>query len=256
MDIALKTLFRFILILTFPLLLLSATGGYATPPVLRTTLAEESPNGINHAILEAIGHRLGVKLSYRTAAFQRRLFFMKNGTVDFMIGLLKRPDREAYIHFLSPPYKRRSDTVFFLPSSLSSGTIRTYEDLKKLRIGVVNAAHHFEKFDADITLKKEKAPNLESNFHKLLLGRVDAIISSETGGIDLIHRMGRCQGVRIADFRYSRAKEVYVGISKKSKLMAELPRLEQVIGGMIQEGEIHRIIVEYYTQRDLPVPAI
>ena len=179
---------------------------------------------------------------------------MKDGTIDLISGLLKRPEREKYIHFVHPPYMERSDTVFFVRKGKSS-LIETYTDLYPLKIGTILGSQYFHLFDKDTRLHKEPVPGMLINFKKLLLGRLDTVILPEGAGIEQIHKMGITDEIAMAHYRFSKRKEVYIGISKKSRLMDEIDKIESVIRNMIENKEIKKIIIEYYTRRNLPVPA-
>lgn len=231
---------------------------WSPPLIARETLtssvAEKNSNGIDAEILNAIAEKLKVTLIIREDPFKRRLYLIKNGTIDLMAGLLKRPEREEYIHFVQPPYKERSDTVFFVPKGRSS-LIQTYKDLYSLKIGTTLGSKYFHQFDGDNRLNKEPAPGVMTNFKKLLLGRLDTVIYPEGRGLDQIHAMGFADKIEIARYRFSKKKQVYIGISKKSHLMGKIDKIESVIRQMIEQGEIEKIIIAYYTQRNLPVPA-
>jgi polar amino acid transport system substrate-binding protein len=179
---------------------------------------------------------------------------MKDGTIDLISGLLKRPEREEYIHFVHPPYLERSDTVFFVQKGKSS-LIETYADLYPLKIGTILGSQYFQQFDQDTRLHKEPVSGMLINFKKLLLGRLDTIVLPEGAGIDQIHKMGITDKIAMARYRFSKRKEVYIGISKKSRLMDNINEIETIIGSMIENKEIKKIIIEYYTRRNLPVPA-
>ncbi|MCG8619699.1 MAG: transporter substrate-binding domain-containing protein [Desulfobacterales bacterium] len=217
-------------------------------------MADVNLNGPDHELLKTVAMQLDKELVMVPAPFRRRLALMKSGDIDIMVGLLKRPDREAYIHYIDPPYKKRSDTVFILRRE-SQLTLNTYEDLRKIKIGVIIGAKYFPRFDGDTRLLKEAVPKDNMNMEKLLRGRIDAMIHPEFAGIDLINRMGASQRVRIAPFRFSRRKLVYIGISKRSALMDHLPRIESEITRMVEDGTILALISEYYETRGLPVPA-
>ena len=231
--------------------------GYSTATAqdtLSTAVANENQNGLDVQILNAIANRLKAKLFILDAPFKRRLYLMKDGTIDIMAGLLKRPEREGYIHFIHPPYKKRSDTVFFVPKG-KSFLIQTYNDLYPLRIGTILGSKYFHQFDDDKRLTKEPLPGVMGNFEKLLLGRLDTVIYPESVGIDLIHEMGIADKIEMAPYRFSKEKHVFIGISKKSYLMNKIDQIEAVIRQMIETGEIDKIIIDYYTQRNLPIPA-
>jgi polar amino acid transport system substrate-binding protein len=222
--------------------------------VLVTSVAQENRKGMDAEILTAIAKRLLATLIIREDPFKRRLYLMKNGTIDLMVGLLNRPERENYIHFIYPPYMEHSDTVFFVPKG-NAARIQTYADLSSLKIGTILGSKYFHQFDRDDTLNKEPVFGMVINFKKLLRGRLDTAILPEGAGIDQMHRMGIADKIELAQYRFSKKKAVYIGISKKSRLMNKMDEIEIVIGKMIQDKEIQKIIIAYYTRRNLPVPA-
>ena len=221
---------------------------------MATSVAEELQDGPDARLLKAAAEELGLTTLFRTAPFKRRLIMMENGNVDMICGLLHGPERAGYIHYVSPPYKTRSDTIFFVRRK-DREKIKTYEDLQWLKIGVSRGAKYFERFDLDSRLTKEPAL-AESNFKKLLLGRIDTVIQDESNGIFLIHKLNLADRIIMSPFRFSRGKKVYFGISKKSWMMAELDRVEPILTEFITSGRARDIISGYYTRRGLPVPAL
>ncbi len=222
--------------------------------LIRSSVANVNLNGPDHELLQTIARRLGKELVMMPAPFRRRLALMKNGDIDLMVGLLRRPDRETYIHYIDPPYKKRSDTVFIVRRE-NRDLINTYEDLGNLRIGVIIGAKYFPEFDGNPRLLKDAVPKDNMNMKKLLRGRIDAMIHPEFAGIDLINRMGANGRVTIAPYRISRQKHVYIGVSKKSPLMSGMNRIQKEIGQMVEDGTILALLTEYYEKRGLPVPA-
>lgn len=223
--------------------------------VLVSSVAKENSDGPDVKILKAIAGRLNAKLEIVHAPFKRRLQLMKDGKIDFMSGLRKRSDREVFIHFVHPPYKMRSDTVFFVKKGRAS-LLRTYADLRPLTVGTNLGSSDYPLFDEDPKLKKKPVPSGVPNFKKLLLGRVDTVIYAESGGIDLIYKMGIANRQEMAAYRFSRTKQVFIGISRQSRLKKRISEVEHVIRDMVETGEIERLIVDYYLSRGLPVPAM
>lgn len=222
---------------------------------LVSSVAEENKESPDAQIIQAIARRLDASLVIRYAPFKRRLQLMKDGKIDFIPGLLKGPEREAYIHYLPIPYKERSDTVFIVRQGKRS-LIQAYEDLNGLRIGTTLGSQYFPEFDNDSRLNKEAVANVASNIRKLLMGRIDAVVCPESAGIDLIQKMGIADRVALADYRFAGEKHVYIGISKNSPLMDRIDSFEAIVLSMIESGEIRNIIVDYYLRHGLPVPAL
>jgi|GEM_PF-1187823 len=222
---------------------------------LVASVAEEIKDSPDQQILTAVAARLDARAIFQYAPFKRRLLMLKKGEVDLACGLLKRPEREAYIHYIQPPYKKRSDTIFFVTKE-NPNRIQTYKDLKGLKIGITRGSKYFIQFDDDNTLHKEIVHQATANFRKLILERLDTVIINESAGIHLIHKLGISDQVEPAPFRFSRNKFVYIGISKKSGLMKRINEVSPAIREMIESGRIEQIIKNYYTSRNLPVPAL
>ena len=205
------------------------------------SVAVEHKDGPDVVILKAIAARLKMPLTIIHAPFKRRLQLMHSGEIDLMAGLLKNAQRESFIHYISPPYKNRSDTVFFVRKNEASRILR-YEDLHSLKIGTTLGSTYFPRFDQDLQLRKEAVAGGIPNFKKLLLKRIDAVIYPESAGIDLVHTMGIEDRVAIAVYRFSKEKNVYLGISRQSRLMKDIDSVEAIIRSMIESGEIRKRI--------------
>ncbi|WDP87788.1 MAG: transporter substrate-binding domain-containing protein [Desulfobacter sp.] len=217
-------------------------------------MSEDTKNGVNAKILTTIAASIDADIIFKYAPFKRRLIMMKNGDIDMSCGLLKNNERAEYIHYILPPYKNRSDTIFFVKKG-QAGRIKTYEDLAGLKIGVIRGARFFEQFDTDQTSNKDYCEQTTTNFRKLIFNRVDTVISNEAAGIDIIHRLGISNQVEMSNFRFSKEKHVYIGISKKSHLMDKIHLLEPRIKEMINTQKISQIITRHYRELGVPVPA-
>ena len=125
-----------------------------------------------------------------------------------------------------------------------------------MKIGITRGSKYFLQFDNCDQLNKEIVHQATANFKKLVLERIDTMIIDESAGINLLHKLNMADQIEMADYRFSRNKSVYVGISKKSALMDNLARVESIIRKMIQSSQIKRILANYYTSRNLPVPAM
>jgi len=93
---------------------------------------------------------------------------MERGEADLMTSLLRRPERENFIHYVQPRYLNRSEKVFYVLTGRQE-LIRSYDDLSNLRIGVKAGARYSPMFDTDKTLNKIQA--LDININRLRLNR-------------------------------------------------------------------------------------
>lgn len=210
-----------------------------------SAVSREHANGIVACIIRRVADKLDLSVEIRLAPFARRLRWMQTGKIDFMGGLLKRPERDAYIYFVSPPYVEKNRKVFYVRKG-DEDRIKCYRDLYGLAIGTKIHSKYFPRFDRDRRLKKEAVSSLEQNFEKLLAGRIDAVIYSNRSGHVKLMRMGITDKVGLAPYVYTENNPVYIGISRRSPLMTQKTRIERVIRRMVENGEMTLIIENHY----------
>lgn len=214
-------------------------------PVYRSAVSAEHADGIVAHIVNAVAERLDMPIDMQLAPFARRLQWMKNGELDLMGGLLKRPERQAYIYYVSPPYVEKNRKVFYVRKG-EEARIQSYADLYGLVIGTKIRSRYFQRFDEDRRLIKEAVGSVEQNFRKLLSGRVDAVIYSNRSGAIKLAEMGIAEQVGVAPFAYTASNPVYIGISRRSPLMAHRERIEAVVRRMVESGEMAQLIETYH----------
>ncbi len=205
------------------------------------------------AILRPIAKNLDLELQMRTANFARAQQLMQDGSNDIMIELVKSPEREAYLHYIEPPYIRYWSLVFVVPKGKHS-SIQHYEDLYGLRIGTNMGWKYSPRFDEDTRIQKYPVSSVKQNIRKLLLGRIDAFTGTEVDELINNVELGFNDKMEFADYRHRMEAPVYIAISKKSPLMARLDEVEPILQRMVESGEIRTIIEQYSIRLNLPIP--
>lgn len=227
----------------------TSTHQVLTPAIkgqLLTSVSKEWKNGLQVQIIEAISKRLNIKVRIVHTPFARRLMLMEKGKLDFVVGIQRTNKRERYIHYISPPYKKTSDKAFFVLKG-NKAIIKKYSDLYNLTIGTKIHSKYFSKFDNDIKIKKIAVSNLKQNFNMLLIKRVDAVIYSVSAGLNKVRDMKISDQLEIAEYFNPGEKLIYLGISKKSRLLKYVAQIEIIINEMVLNGEFEQIIHEYYS---------
>ena len=79
----------------------------------------------------------------------------------------------------------------------------------------------------------------------LARGRLDAFIDTETAADYLIVNEGFKGQFEKAEFRYDSQMDVYMAVSKKSPLLKDLPRLNQIMSQIVTEGKAEEIRNNY-----------
>ncbi|MCP4936354.1 MAG: amino acid ABC transporter substrate-binding protein, partial [bacterium] len=164
-------------------------------------------------ISQAIADKLGLELRRRSATFGRALLLLRDGDNDIQVAVLKRPEREVYLHYIEPPYIRYMSRVFVVAKDQHS-SIQRYEDLYGLRIGTNQGAKYFPRFDEDTRLRKQVVGGHKQNIGKLLRGRIDTFIIPDIFAIEMIASMGLSDKLEFADYVHRQEDPGYIVLSK------------------------------------------
>ncbi|XXJ19887.1 substrate-binding periplasmic protein [Desulfovibrio caledoniensis] len=205
------------------------------------------PCGMDVNLIDLIAERMGLEVEYSMYPFSRALYLLEYGDADMMSGVLRRKEREAYLHYLEPPYKDHSDKAFYMLRGRER-LLRAYEDLHSLRVGTQIGTKYFPEFDHDPKIDKTAARSFELNLRMLLANRVDVVVNTEVAGDYEIRQLGLQGALVKAPYLYRKKQEVYMVLSKKSPLAARLDEFNSVLADLIREGAF-RDIVDRYTHK-------
>lgn len=234
----------FLLVIAAVAILFSPVSASAADVVV-SAVSQEFANGLNAKIVKTVVARLGAELDMKYVSFARKLVLMKQGRIDLCAGLHRNEERERYIHYVEPPYLKFGGKYFFVRKN-SSITLETYDDLHGLKVATSINSKYFDRFDNDEQIIKAPVSKVEQKFRMLAKGRVDAVIHSYAGGIDMINRLGLQDEIEVADYRYLVSNSIYIGVSRKSHLMEKIDDVEALVHEMVQDGEFARLVDEHY----------
>jgi polar amino acid transport system substrate-binding protein len=202
------------------------------------------PCGMDVDLIDMLALRMGLRVEYAMYPFSRALYLLEYGDADMMSGVLRRKEREAYLHYLEPPYKDHSDKAFYLLRGRGR-LLQTYEDLHDLRVGTQIGTRYFPAFDHDPKIDKVDTNSFELNLRMLLANRVDAVINTEVAGDYEISKLGLQGSVVKAPYIYRKKQNVYIVLSKKSPLAGRLDEFNTVLADLIREGAFQDIVARY-----------
>jgi polar amino acid transport system substrate-binding protein len=192
-------------------------------------------------IVRELARRTGLPLQIVNCPLKRCLYMLEQGSADVAIGFKSSPERRLFLHFLATPYRTRSADKVFYTRQGSGVQLRSYPDLAGLRIGVKLGAEYFDRFDDDATLYKDPARDMEVNFRKLALGRLDAVLIPEDQGEALLAQLDLRGTLAKATLRYPDPTPRAVALAKKSPHANRLPDLERAMADMARDGTLETI---------------
>lgn len=196
--------------------------------------------GIDKQLVTALLKEVGITPKFVVYPWVRALELIKSGEVDMLSGVLKRPEREDHMIFIEPPYKQKSPKVFYIRRG--SARIQSYSDLAGKRIGIKRGSQYFTRFDQDITLDKHLVNETRLNLQKLVAGRIDTVLATESQADYEIQQLGLADQLVKSCYRYDKKIPVYFVISHHSPLAKRVDELTKAARKLRDNGTFARII--------------
>ncbi len=197
--------------------------------------------GIDKDLMEEIGKRLGMKFVWHHKPWARCLTDMRDGLTDVMTGIAYTEERNAYIAYSSSFYCELGPAFYLHDRSLAN-SIRKYEDLYGITIGYTRGSAYFERFDSDDKLKKKAGARERQLIEMVLAKRWDALVGTDLQVEYDLARLGVSQKLFKAKFTPKDRIKLYLGISRRSKLLRRLPDINAVLDQLIKEGGVENIV--------------
>lgn len=186
--------------------------------------------------------RMGQAVRIEFYPFSRCLAMVDAGKADAMFTIKKTPQREAHYLYPKEPVLTQH-YVFFVRSNSTLEFKGELIDFANATIGVVDNTSYGGIFDAAVKQgvfkKLDTAPDYESNFRKLLVGRVDAVIISQVVGEAIVKQLNAAEQVRVSGPAVETAMS-YMMFNKKTP-PALISEFDKAIASMREDGTLGRI---------------
>nr|WP_315484453.1 transporter substrate-binding domain-containing protein [uncultured Undibacterium sp.] len=216
------------------------------PPEIVTDEQTGTVSGPVVEILNEAARSLGYQVQWRIVPFPRTLEDLKTGVTDIVPGIFMNEERKSYMEFLGPVGTERAP-VRFLMRTGQTNLLKSYEDLKKLKVGVKRGTLYFPQFDKDQAIRRVAAQDDHNMVKMLVAGRFDVMIVNDKEAAAVALERNQVTGTTWADYLASRALERYFGFSKRSKHSAIAAPFSKALKSMVKNGRVSEI----YQQADL-----
>ena len=204
--------------------------------------------GAHIEIIRELATRLNTELEWVDCPIDRCQVLLEAGEADIVMGLRPTDIRERYLRYLNPPFLQRGYPKVFYLRRDDGHVLNQYQDLYRYRIGVVRGSKLFDQFDQDRKLQIDYAEDVENNFRKLLLGRVDVVAVPEGRGEYALRSLNIRDQVQKAGFRVQDDTPRRIAIAQRSPWHEHISLLEKTLAEMVREKRIERIIEQHYLQ--------
>ena len=165
------------------------------------------------------------------------------GKYDGVMLLTRNKDRSRYLSF-SVAVHQDANVVWALKSRTFERDFRTFKDFQGLRIGLTEGFNYGEAFDQAVKeyrLKVDPGPTILSNMLRLALGRIDIFLVNRVAGESAIEDRPNLRKKLTHQRGPFKAVPFFIGLSKSSPIGAEVPRFNEALEDMKQDGTINRI---------------
>lgn len=212
------------------------------PPYMEPT--SNGYRGAHIDIMQALAKRLGVKLQLQECPTLRCLRMLEDGTVDVSMGFAREPSREAYLYFVQPPYASPTRTLFYLRQN-EVRPLATLSELNSFRVGLVRGVFYSDALAKIPEHQRDYAPDMESNFRKLVAGRVDVVPAGINVGTRVVEKLSLAADVKLAELSLVVNTERYISLSRLSPWYAQRGLLEREFAAMLAAGQVAAILARY-----------
>jgi len=216
------------------------------PPWAEGTAGSKATGGIAVEIVEELFRRLDLKTRAVIYPFQRGLERIEHGDEDVILMVSRSKEREHFM-LVSIPI-REVKFVFYYAPGLDRFDWHNWEDLKPYRIGSVTGYNIGEDWNDAIKkydLKVEEVKTDIFNIRKLILGRIDIAVTDDEVMQRLIESNPDYQGKLRRHNKPVFESVNNLGISKKSFLAPMLPRINEILQKMKNDGTFQKIFCQH-----------
>lgn len=196
-------------------------------------------HGLYFDLLRAAAERAGWLLQIEAVPPARALQMLERGNADVMMGPLRTPERERYLHYSRitlPP----EDKAFY--TRRQAGVLHSQDDLQDLLIGVQRGKRYGRSFDEDSRLRRVEVSEYRSALTMVELNRLDVAVVPERQGDRIVRQLGLKlikQPLRLA------GETPYLVMSRQSPWLPRLPELERAFDAMQRDGSWAAILQRY-----------
>lgn len=217
------------------------------PPEMQIDEKTKTFSGPLRDILEEAAQSLGYKVSWTEVPFSRSLKYeLEEGKgSDIVPRVLYSDERRQYVEYLGPIGYQQKD-IFFLVKKGQEELLNTYDDLKKIVVGAKRGTVYFKKFDEDASIQKILALDDKNMVHMFEAGRFDAMIVLDKEALEAELKNNHITAYSFANYKYVQKIGNYFAMSKKSKVIALAPKLNQALLDMVKSGRVLAIYNQYH----------
>lgn len=198
--------------------------------------------GLDYETTVIVFQRLGVDVQWQFLPWKRCLAMLEQGNADGALDIFHSHDRDALLLYPSEPLSEVEFVLFY--ANGRPHPARTLDDLRGLTVGTSPGYLYGAPFSDASQFKREPAPSHEANFGKLMLGRIDLLITDRRVGLHVLRQMGLEDKVTQAPLVVSRQQQ-FLAVRRGAGMDLLVQRFAAELKRFKQEPEYAALITKY-----------
>lgn len=212
------------------------------PPYI--TQLNQQPQGFVVDIVKTAFARIGQPIQIEFFPIARGQVRLLNGQADAFFSIKKTAEREQTMLFAQTPLMRQ-DYVFFVRKGSPWRFDGRFESLAGASVGVVSATSYGGRFDAAVQAgsfpRLEPVTTHETNFRKLIAGRVDTVICSRLVGLYYLGLLDGLDAVEVSG-PVVETTQSHLAFTRQKDYTALARQFDEALERMEQDGTIRRLL--------------
>ena len=181
-------------------------------------ISNQQAPGFSTEVITHVFQSMGVETSLKEYPWARGLKNVYEGTSDALFTAFPSEERRRYCYYPEEPLAIEKWILFIRSEDREEFQFSSYDDLIDKSIGVLRGASVSEEF-WDFVKRHQNYQEVtvdELNFEKLMLGRIDCIVTSHSNGMVLVKKKGLRDKVVPLLSRIIKEDNLYIIFSKKT----------------------------------------
>ena len=205
-------------------------------------LRDGQPRGLYIELLSEAARVAGWPLSFEEAPAARALLMLEQGQADLLLGALRTPERERFLHYSRISLPPEDKVVV---TRADARTQQGLADLAGLRVGLHRGKRYGAAFDASSGMRRVELPDYLAALRMLALGRLDAVLLPERQARALLADPTLADAaLRIQPWRLA-GETPYLVLGRVSPWLPRLAELEAGFDQLHRNGFWQRTLARY-----------
>jgi polar amino acid transport system substrate-binding protein len=198
--------------------------------------------GIDYDVTVQVFERLGIDVQWQFLPWRRCLVMLDQGRADGVLDIIHTEERAQWLLFSNEPLSTIEFVLF--QDNDHPHPVSRLDDLAGLTVGTSPAYTYGDAFTHSTHFRQDTAPSHESNFGKLMRGRIDLVITDRRVGNQVIRAKGlqeRVSQLPLVIFRRAQ----FLAVRRNAGLDSLMQRFAAELERFKQEPQYQQLLQHY-----------